>query len=308
MLQMRHCLRSLSFRQLRLPLPMSRRTSGATMVEGALTAGVFLLLLLFIIDITRYFFVLLVLNLGVSAGVDLASKLEIETVTDKTPASCENFPPNDQRYCTFYKNRVNLIIATVARYANLVSGAPESGGTVRRRAFEHYYDTEKYPIYSESNSDTSLAFTSDIAFIRPGERVKNGNDYVLQVPGRPFCEDPAVPPCGAPTALESWASVLGAYPFAVHLEADFDPITPGLGALRIIVRQYGYRRTRSHTNVGALPTFIPSGSPTPIPTITPTWDSRNPTWTPTATGTATRTRTPTPTLRDGELLPPGGST
>ena len=256
------------------------------MVEAAITSVVFFGLVLFVIDIARYFFTVLVFNYAVSQGVDIAAKLEIETITDGTDSSCEHFENPDPRSCEQYLARVKTVLRHVTDIADLVSGSSSSNASVRRLSFLHY---------PAANYPAGLQYDADAAFIRPGEMVTSADSLTYQIPGRPYCS-PAADGCGAPSSTESWGELLLQLPFAVRLDAEFSPITPLINNLHISAVQYGYRRTRAVSNSGQLPTSPADAeaTATPSPPPTSTWNPNWPTHTPTPVS-ATRTPTTSPT-------------
>ncbi|MCB0310330.1 MAG: pilus assembly protein [Bdellovibrionales bacterium] len=219
-----------------------RDARGATMVEGALVSMLFVLLVLFITDVARYFYSYAVMSYAVSRGADLASKSRVEVYTNQE--TCPTQPGHNE--CTDYFERVQQVIDKTLAIANLAtSPSDENSGGVRRKSFQHYFESPQQ-IY-DGTSDRPRNW--DVAFLRPGEKVKvleNGEEITYPDDLRPFTrEDGEFGPRGWPGPGENWGEILADVPLILEMRASFRPITPLLPDLPIKVRSTAFRRTPS---------------------------------------------------------------
>jgi hypothetical protein len=277
---------------------------GATLIEAAIGIPIFLLVILFLIDLARYFFVSVVANYAVYQAVDFASKSIVEV--DTTFAACvrvtsdgttETLPP-----CVAYRTLVENIIKRAEDVLFLVaSDSTTTSSAARLEQFSHYEGTQ----YSGRNkSGLGSAITGHVAFLRPGEIVLKGSSTTIQHSTRPFGENAGE---GWPASGESWGQIFEGHPLEVRAEIVFSPVTPFFPSLTINARQYAFRAVRFFgagfaplpTPPPPAPTPSPTSTQTPVPpeptlTSTPT-NTGTATGTPTITGTATNTGTPTNT-------------
>lgn len=274
------------------------------MVEAALTVWIFLVLVLFFIDLARFFFVYVVMELAAHRAVDYASKIEVEVpITEEfCTASAANLAS-----CNNYRTRVTKIIKKATDLATMVASPSNStSGSVRLRQFTLYgNDYRINPRNSDVRQKIWPSFaelSGDAAFIRPGEKAVRITDGAEEFnhPTRPF--DNTNPTSGNrrnwPAAGEGWGAVMEKEPLLVRMEASFGPVTPFIPRLNILVEQAAYRRTRVFGLGG--PILVPEPPPTATPTRTATQTStitpNPPVPTNTATWTATPTVSPTATL------------
>lgn len=291
-----------------------RAQSGATLVEATLALPIFIVAVLFLIDLLRYFIVYVMLQYAAYSGADLATKLESELDTFKN--SCPNPPcncdvnPND---CTRYYSIAQRVTDQTISVARLVAHASSDvGSSVRLVQFRHFNTGE---FTWEDSGGTQFngnglepPLDTDAAVLRPGERVQaqpTGEFYENTI--RPWsraagCSDcshpPSCPACKWPTRGETWATVLQEVPIEVRVHAIMRPITPFIPEMKIMGRSFGYRAARRGAgDVNIPPTSTYTPLPTATDTLTPSPTNTQPT--PTATQpspTATITNTPTNTI------------
>jgi len=275
------------------PLSLFNR-KGASLIEAVISLPLFLLIILFFIDIARFFFVYVIVNYAAYDAVDFASKSIVET--DTTQVACTS----SSSACADYIELVSSILAKAENTALLVASSSDSASGAQLRSFSHY-EPSLYPSEDPQNYSglSSTPILSDVAFLRPGERVIRDKDTDEEIEiahaTRPFGQGAGF---GWPTFGESWPQVLETNPLEVRIDVRFTAVTPGVPTLEIRARQYSYRAARFF-GVGfqAVPTTAPTATPTLEPTATPTItpEPPTPTMTPTPTNTGTPTQTPTAT-------------
>jgi len=242
---------------------------GATVVEAAITMPLFLLFLLFVIDIGRFFFIYIFLNFASHNAVNLAARFPV----DADLSNCPSVTAQDQTtVCSEYERYFGLIQDTAIEGALKVASPSGSNGWVELVRFEHYYDTPQ-------NSFGAGGLQADFAFLRPGEKVREqGTLREYQHPTRPFASAEGSAGgsiAGWPEAGESWSGVMRRHPLEVRIEVMFQPITPLLGRLRIAASQFAFGSSDAFDHGSsddfAAPTPTPTSTPeaTPIPTATP---------------------------------------
>lgn len=235
---------------------------GTTLVEAALSVSFFLVLVLVITDIARYFLVYIVLNFATQSALDLAMKIPIEVYTASdncggpSPTACEQF-----------ESRVSRVMQRAQDIAYRVVSPSTVASMAQAQSFEHYDPT----VYSPYNSGLSL-IRSDVVFLRPGEKVeRTASSEEIEHPTRPFGTANGQ---GWPHSTgESWSSVLEHDPIIVMMRASFSPITPLFPKMTITSRQIGYRKVKNFGGAsrgdGLAPTPAPTPALTPVPTPTP---------------------------------------
>jgi hypothetical protein len=256
-----------------------RKTSGGGMLEAAITIPVFILVVLMVVDITRYFVAYNVLNYAAFSAADLASKFEIETDTSSNNCPNDNSPTNP---CAKYCRRVKAVLARADNIAKSLSSKAPGIGPLNRRIIQHYYEQSEAFGSIPSGSLISDCASSQldaygVGFIRPGEHVKtdDSSPKTIEVPTRPFGTAAGQ---GWPGNGESWVSVLQSQPFQVVMEADFVPVMPLVGKIRMSIRQTAYRHGAGFGR-GTRGTFSGGGT----------------SWTPGPVDTNVTTPTPMPT-------------
>ena len=153
------------------------RSDGATLVEASISVSFFLVLVLVITDIARYFLVYIVLNFATQSALDLAMKIPVEIYT--SASNC--IGPTPTR-CDQYEQRVNRVLKVVTDIANHVITPSSVPSMAHAQSFEHYDPTR----YSPYNSALSQ-MRADAIFLRPGEQVvQTAADEFVDHPTRPF--------------------------------------------------------------------------------------------------------------------------
>lgn len=263
-------------------------SSGAALVETALTLIIFLVLTLALFDIARYFMIDAVLRYAAYVGADLATKSD---EMDADTAETGNIPD--------YVDRVDEILDRVIEISNIVTCAPAAQCRARRLEFEHYYDASDS--FQSQITDLGNGTTiREAALYRPGEKVRlvlSGAEF--DHPTRPYGVT-GTQGSGWPSSPEDWNTIYRAgNPIAVRIAVEFRPITPlveaMLGTIINDVVQFGIRKV----NLGGvpIPQLPPTESPMPSATRTATPTETNaPVPSATRTATATRTITLTPTI------------
>ena len=312
---------------------VSSGDSGASLIEAAFALPIFIIFVLLIIDVARYFFVSMVLNYAASQGVDVASKLRIEIPTHNSHCRIISGDASSiQRYrdCQRFLGMFDQVVNHTLSLADVAVGS----NRVTLLEVEHYKDADY-----DSNLEPWTGISDErrfAGFLRPGEAVRIiAEDGVTELgkfshPIRRDANfDPSLPSRSVgwpdPAKGEQWENILQNAPIAVHLEAHFYPITPIFSSLaspiRISVTQFAFRKGNdigvsdpgdsSSFTPPPTQTSTPSLPPHLVPTFTP---SRipTPTYTPTRTNTPTETATPTetstPTLSPTITLSPTSTT
>jgi hypothetical protein len=268
------------------------------MIEAALVLAIFVVTILFVIDISRYFFVYSVLSYGANSAADLASKLDVEISTDRK--TCTSLPRPTPDPCLSYRARVQMILNQAIKIANLVSS--EDGGSVVRRKFDHYY-TERDssdPAHDQVvfGGDDDSPIVGSAAFLRPGEKVRaqatdKYSEQEFEHPTRSFTT-------GWPTLSESWNSVLSNDPLEIQIEANYKPITPLIGDIPLHIRAFAYRKAAQFSRPSHIYTPKPTGSSSSSSSTSSSSASSS-------SSTSTGTYVPTPTPVDCGCCASGSS-
>ena len=283
---------------------------GATLVEATLALPIFIISVLFLIDLLRYFIVYVLLQYAAYSGADLATKLETELDTYSSscpnpPCNCDVRPPDCDRYEQIVQRVTDQTIA-IARL--MARPSSEVGASVHLLQFDHFISGD---FTWEDASGSQFAgsglspFSADAAVLRPGERVQaqpSGEFFENTI--RPWsrsngcsnCSNPPTcPACKWPSTGETWGGLLQDAPIEVRVHAVMRPLTPFIPEMTIVGRSFGYRAARRGAgDVNIPPTATPTKTLTPTVTGTPT-QTNTPSVTPTVTDTPTTTQTPTQT-------------
>ena len=215
---------------------------GGTLVEAAVALPIFLLLVFFIIDLARYFFAAIVLQWAAHNGVDLASKLEVETDTKLCASGPLALSAAELENCNRYERIVQRVIARTLDTASLVTSPSSSGSMTRRTTFEHYSDGDQADLRAHFFDEPS-EHIADVAFLRPGEKAMRSDGTFFEHPTRPF-GDTDTDGVGWPGPTETWTSIVEQEPLVVRVEVDFNPITPLLPNIMLAATEFGFRRPR----------------------------------------------------------------
>lgn len=313
-------------RKLKIAIFSRLPTRAATLIEAAIILPVVLFLVLVIFDLSRYFFVSIVLNYSAFRAVDYAAKTEVEIDTSRVGCACETAPTEPPCLrCNRYRDYVREILRRATSTAALAVGSSSSTASTRLVQFRHYAkdmyvegpsgEVKNVSGLSPAGSPDDWGIDGDGAFLRPGEAVRRDPSgaretisYDADRRGWGFDSGK-----GWPGAGERWGGILNTLPLEVRLEAMFTPLTPFLPKLRIVAVALGYRKVKARGTAIApyeAPTSTPTRTPTNTPTATNTvagptdtpTTSPTPTETETPTITPTRTNTPTPT-ETGTITP-----
>jgi len=196
---------------------------GVSMVEAALILPILIATIFFMIDLSRYFYTYVVLNYGAYRGLRVA--ISGDMTTDLSQCEATDGP------CEQYLGRVKNSLNEVLRFARLVAQPSSGNGAVRLVPFTHY-DGKFYGSPADLES-----FAFDAGFLRPGEALEREDGTSIEHSTRPNGEGAGQ---GWPKLGESWFSLLTNHPMEIVVEADFEFVTPGLGSLRMQVRQYDF--------------------------------------------------------------------
>ena len=238
---------------------------GASFVEAAISLPLFLMIVVFLVDLARYFFVYLVLSYAAHTAVDYASKLRIEE--DTTCFDCPSLIADTP--CARYLARTRLILNRALRFANMVSGAAESGHWAERIRFKHYGAD-----LQGAQCSALGEFNEDVAFLRPGEQVKR-----LTGPrtGEIFAHPTRLPGGGSdqgwPHGGEKWGNVMYAHPVMVYIEAQLKTITPLIPKLMIRIRATSFRMPPQFGQAVVIPTTTTTSTTSTTTTTTTTTTS-----------------------------------
>jgi len=234
---------------------MKSKCQGATILEAALSMPLFILFVLFILDIGRFFFVYIFLNFAAHNAVNLAAGLPIDarlTVNANSNSCGES-----------YSRYVRLIEEAAMENALRVAAPSGSGAWVELVPFEHYYE-------SPQNCSLDNGNVIDVAFLRPGEKVRGypgqSNEFEYFHPTRPFGLELWQ---GWPGSNENWSGVLRAHPIEVRLQASFRAITPLVPELRIVASQAAFGSSDSFDQGGPGNIVPPTPTPTPVCDLCP---------------------------------------
>lgn len=251
---------------------------GASLIEVALSLPLFMLLILFIVDVSRYFFIYVMLNLAAQRAVDYAAKLPVDINIGVNACSI------DAQACTDYRARVEGILKVATDLAERVVARSDSNNETRLISLTHFAPD----IYTGQNQLGIGSLVADAGLVRPGERlIRQGgsasdSEALFDHPTRPYGTARFY---GPPANGESWALLLENHPLVLHMEALYSPITPGIPELSMQIDQIAYRRSNKF-----------GVAPPPAPTLAAGPTSTRPA--PTPTRTFTPTPTPVDCLRD----------
>lgn len=217
---------------------------GASIIEFSIVAPLFLIVLLGLIDIGRYFASAVILNAGVQRAIEIASKIDI---TMSCPTS------NTTAACVTYRNkRQKIIDKAVEKALGAWFSLPTVNSSVQLIAFS---DTDGYNCVAPPCTYSAL-------LLRPGERMLNTVTSSYTDPQHPSA--PYVAP--GPPANQNWATTLAQFPVYVAARARYRPILPFLPTLIIRADAIGYS---SEINQSLPWSLAPLPSPTPLPSPNP---------------------------------------
>lgn len=287
-----------------LPRFLHRKSRGAAFIEALLALPIFILVMLLLIDFGRYFFTYIVVHYAAQNTADYATKIEIES--DVSGPGCP--AGTGGALCEeaqLYRSRVLGIVAKAVEKASLVASlSPDSSAHLQRYRL---YDTATYADGKNALTAGFQPVEGYVAFLRPGERAlqidEAGNPQgVVDHSGRSFGDGQYE---GWPSSGQSWAALMEVIPVEVRMDVLFDPVVPFLPEVRIVARQYAFKKSRAfgvavpqieEPTATAVPSPTATLAPTntPLPTNTPT-ASNTPSQTPTGTVTSTASASRTPT-------------
>lgn len=244
-----------------------KQQRGGIALEAAIAFPLFVMLCLGIIEFTLYFSRKSGLNYAAQRAVDLASKLEVDILTD--PTSCEG--TLEAAKCLRYLDYVQQILDFCSSTAFAFGADEEQRGRVQFYRADHYYA----PPQIIMNRDVR---PSVCAFMRPGERTlltrPDSTTFVVQHPLRPQDDGDSIPEDGEgwPRPGQAWSKILSDFPLVVEIYGEYHPITPFVPGIPMRITQAAFRKsakTGSGFNPpGSAPTAVPPPPP-PVSTATP---------------------------------------
>lgn len=277
----------------------TKKKTGASFVEVAITLPVIMLGLLFLIDISWYFVSYSILAYAVHQGADIASKIPVETDTSSIKCGQSSVDDSSLDQCLRYIKEVKDLLAKVDTTADIITSRGAGSGRAYRYEYQHYYDAAQTFI-GKNKDDPNETATSTFSgtysgLIRPGEKIKRlgglAGDVVIDHPSRPFAT-------GWPTETESWKSILPTNPIIIAIDAVYQPITPFLPEVSMTLRAFAYRKSgKSNRTPRTYPTWVPNVNFTVAPTAPSPWPPGQPT--PTPSGVPSLSPVPTPAINCG---------
>lgn len=289
----------------------SAATTGASFVEFALTIPIFLVFVIFLIDIARYWAVRIAVQSGVQKGSAYASRVaglevDIRPQLEKLAAS-EPLTASERTSLLQYLEAREEVISETTRFPlNFMVSDHAAAAAAKYEALE-----VQTGINSSGGSPEPELFLSPGALLRnavvlrPGDQFRKHDtgEWVSHPDASLVCTSdiPCVSGCAVDSCNigRSMNSLLGEFPIQVHAEIDFHWIIPFLPSTLISSAGSSFRE-RAWEGAIQEP-FVPAPQyPTNTPTETPTRTAtptrtRAPTRTPTNTGTPTSTGTITST-------------
>jgi hypothetical protein len=242
-------------------MPEADADAGATMVEFCIVAGLLVLFIFSIIDISRYVAIRALLTRGAESGVLLAQRMGDINV------DLRGIDRSDPKYQAFLAARRKVIqTATALPLSSLVapSGIPFA---TQLRSFSNVDPTADGP---------APAVQLDGAIIRPGEEAQIATSgEVIKHPT--LCPPNSGCPYGDLSTSDGWAHVLENNPFVVQLQVKFTPILPIFGNQIIVdadsVGMFNMPQDSIFPPSGALPPSITSTTTTTTTTSSSTSSS-----------------------------------
>ncbi|MBX7143406.1 MAG: pilus assembly protein [Oligoflexia bacterium] len=258
---------------------LSRTPIGATLVETALGITVASLMLLFLIDGIRYFYIKVALDSAVENAISMATKLNLEVPTTNTWCQA----PANQAACSEYRTALMEVVRRSVSIAERAAQSTQNSTETHLVPYRYLYPSAAWNNMPFSGSDP-LPY---LLLLRPGSAAQDMlNGTIIEHPTRQSGTSTGQ---GWPSGQESWEQILEQHPVMAQIGARMHPITPGLPEIEIKSTRLGYRRT------GIYPEGAPlANQPTPTPTATPSATPTPPAG-PTATPTQIPTSTPSPT-------------
>ena len=256
---------------------------GSVALEIALVFPLLVLVVYISLELFLYFLSYAGLNYAAHTAADLASKLQIEIMTDSEVCPATGATVEKAKKCQEYIYRVSKIIEQADNLADKFSGRYPASGRVVRMPALHYYGAPQAQILGQEIPACAAASGCFVGFMRPGERVKfetSTRTIIAEHPTRAFTPNQADPnvPSGWPALGESWANILYTDPIVIQIEAEYYPLTPLIGPIHMSVRQLAYRKTPPIGRAARGPR-----PPTPTPSTPPS-----------SSATSTATASPTP--------------
>lgn len=240
----------------------TKKSLGATLIEAAIVMPLFVIFVLTVIDLGRYFLVYILLNHAAHEGVDFAAKLPMGVDLTECPAPAERncdaadptvWPPQDPpNVCDDYDRYVQLIVDRTLAQAQVVADSSQSDSWVKLLSLEHYY---------AAGQRCASHFTADVAFLRPGEKVRatlsDGSHFEVSHLTRSFGGETGQ---GWPGGAEAWDGVLNTNPLQVTAMAEFHPVLPFFPNVIVQASQLAF---------GGKKTFSSGGGDLELPTLDP---------------------------------------
>jgi hypothetical protein len=298
--------------------------AGAALVEAALTLPLFCMILLFFVDLSRYFYISYTLEWAAHAAADTLAK-DPRVLSDLTLRGSAQERQD-------YIDLLNEVIAQTKSITSLSVPASAAASASSRMVNVTMFDAADYPGSPSTSSAISPDFLSaagdailanaDIAILRPGERAYFGAGVLRESSMHSSRGIRNYPSDGyggwpRPELGETWDDLYKKHYIEVQLRAKVKFITPGFSAMPVEARAVAFAKKNqpgmgtqrqivpelptptstalaTDTSTPAPGAETPGPTPTPLPTDTPPGNETG-TPAPTATGASTAISTPTPT-------------
>ena len=254
-----------------LQIDNENNARGSYVTELAFAVLLFILFFLAIADFARYFAVQAILTRASQAAVNLAAKLQDTDIDPQTSKTAS--------YLLFNAARNKII----KRANDIALGS----GMIASSSSHGMQQLRQYKMLRNSNSPKPPEdITSDVAFIRPGEKWQvdvNGSAVSISHPTK-----------GTISSGESFKEVLRQHPFIVEMRARVRFVLPLIGEIPAIGRASAYKEL---ITFGAypIPTTTTTIATTTITTTTTTLEGQTTTTIVTTTTTTSVTTSSTTT-------------
>ena len=208
-----------------------REESGATLVEFALVGGLFLIIILTAIDVSRLFFVQTLLTKGAQEGVALATKIaNLEIDTEKLEAG------ETDQFELYAEAREAVINAATS---DILAIAAERADVNPNAAVKLLVYTPSDLLNSAEYTNATYTIPEPAAVLRPGDGGIDGKGNSIFHPVR--CSA-VLGDCLSPRkAWETMETLLDSFPVFVQLDAEVHTYSPWLSTIRLRGEAMGWR-------------------------------------------------------------------
>ncbi len=240
-----------------------KNEKGAAILEFALVGGLFLMLVLAIIDLSRYYALQALLTKGAQNGLALAKTIpNLDIDVQELASVCDHFDPNteqtlyqeclNENYQDFLDARAEVIIEAARLPLATLADEPNSDTGSELIAYSMDDTTFMTTVPTGQTNFSNLS----AAVIRPGDQAYLGaleDNYVIEHPSICAKSGSCIKGQRKRKDGEQYETLLRNHPLVVTLRADVNMILPMFGSTTIEGTAMGYREVNSKTQTGELP-------------------------------------------------------